>query len=101
MDEINSMPIATKSLQVAISAEDREQADAVLAELGLDTPTAVRLFLKQVILTRSIPFPLTAVHIAPVALTPELQAKADLVGEAMGEYLAKSAKKPKKPAAMA
>lgn len=92
---IEHMSVATKSLQIAISAEDREMANAVLAELGLDTPTAVRLFLRQVILTRSIPFPLTAAtRIEPVEVSPALQAKADLVGEAMGAYLAK--KKPGK-----
>jgi addiction module RelB/DinJ family antitoxin len=87
------MATATKSLQVTISSEDRALADSILSELGLDTPTAVRLFLKQVILTRSIPFPIgLAATVETVELSPTLQAKADQVGAAMDAFVARRKK---------
>lgn len=44
----------------------RHDADLVLADIGLDMPTAVRLYLAKIVQTRSIPFTLTASP-APVA----------------------------------
>ena len=49
-----------KTLQVRIPDQLRDQADAVLAEIGIDMPTAVRLYLTKVVQTRSIPFSLEA-----------------------------------------
>ncbi len=49
-----------KTLQVRIPDQLRNEADAVLAEIGLDLPTAVRLYLTKIVQTHSIPFSLTA-----------------------------------------
>ena len=38
----------------------RHDADLVLADIGLDMPTAVRLYLAKIVQTRSIPFTLSA-----------------------------------------
>ncbi len=49
-----------KTLQVRIPDQLRDQADTVLADIGIDMPTAVRLYLTKVVQTRSIPFSLEA-----------------------------------------
>ena len=36
----------------------KEDASKVLADLGLDMSSAIKVFLKQVVITNSIPFPL-------------------------------------------
>lgn len=50
----------TKTLQVRIDDELKEEVDKVLNEIGLDTTTAVRIFLKKVVRDQAIPFPVTA-----------------------------------------
>ena len=44
--------------QIAVRVDDqlKKEATALFNELGLDMTTAVKLFLKQSVLTRSIPF---------------------------------------------
>jgi addiction module RelB/DinJ family antitoxin len=49
-----------KTLQIRLPEEDYARTQAVLEEIGLDLPTAVRLFLRKVVHTRSIPFGLEA-----------------------------------------
>lgn len=46
--------------QIAVRVDDKLKKDAteVFSELGLDMTTAVKLFLKQSVLTKSIPFKL-------------------------------------------
>ena len=46
--------------QIAVRVDDqlKKEATALFNELGLDMSTAVKLFLKQSVLTRSIPFKL-------------------------------------------
>ena len=47
--------------QIAVRVDDqlKKEATAIFNELGLDMSTAVKLFLKQSVLTKSIPFKLT------------------------------------------
>jgi len=47
-----------KTIQIRLENESYAQANAVLHEIGLDMPTALRLFLRKVVQTRSIPFSL-------------------------------------------
>ena len=49
-----------KTLQVRVSDDLRSDADVVLNEIGLYMPTAIRLYLKKIVQTRSIPFSLEA-----------------------------------------
>ena len=44
--------------QIAVRVDDelKKEATAIFNELGFDMSTAVKLFLKQSVLTRSIPF---------------------------------------------
>jgi addiction module RelB/DinJ family antitoxin len=48
----------TSVLQVRIDTELKREAEELFAEIGLDTPSAVRLFFKQSVARRAIPFPL-------------------------------------------
>jgi DNA-damage-inducible protein J len=49
----------TSLIQVRVETELKRQAEELFADLGLDTPSAIRLFLKQAIAKDSIPFPIT------------------------------------------
>jgi DNA-damage-inducible protein J len=68
-----------KTLQVRIEEDLRTKADEVLHEIGLDVPSAVRLFLTKVVQTRSIPFELKApgIRVVEVAADPDTQVRMD------------------------
>ena len=72
----------SKTLQVRIEEGLRTEADEVLHEIGLDVPSAVRLFLTKVVQTRSIPFELKAPGISVVELAgePATQARMNEIG---------------------
>jgi len=44
------------TLQIRIDDELKAEADSLFSELGLDTPTAVRMFIKAAIDKKGIPF---------------------------------------------
>jgi DNA-damage-inducible protein J len=48
--------MATKNIQLRLDEHLKQSAESVLDELGLDMPTALRLFLKKVVKTKAIPF---------------------------------------------
>ena len=52
--------MATTSMNIRMDTEVKRKAQLIFAELGMDTTTAVNLFLRQVIRTQSIPFELKA-----------------------------------------
>lgn len=47
------------SIKTRIEPELKDQAEATLSALGLDLSSGIRLFLKQVVLTQGLPFPVT------------------------------------------
>jgi DNA-damage-inducible protein J len=49
----------TALIQVRVDAELKKEAEALLKDMGLDASTAVRVFFKQMIAKRGIPFPIT------------------------------------------
>jgi addiction module RelB/DinJ family antitoxin len=49
-----------KTVTLRLADELHEDANSVLEEMGLDMPTAFRVFLTKVATTRSIPFELKA-----------------------------------------
>ena len=49
-----------KNIQLRVESDLKDQAESVLTELGFDMPTAIRIFLKKLIRTRAIPFPVSA-----------------------------------------
>lgn len=71
-----------KTLQIRLPQELREEADSVLGAIGLDMPTAVRLFLTKIVQTRSIPFALEAGPIEVMTVDGETQKRMDAVATA-------------------
>ena len=72
----------TTSLQVRIPQALRKEADIVLDSVGLDMSTAIRVYLKIIVSTRSIPFALVAEDSHTLEYVPvddEIQAKLDKV----------------------
>ena len=53
-----------KTLTLRIPDELHDESNEVLEQIGLDVPTAFRIFLTQVAATRSIPFALKAREVA-------------------------------------
>lgn len=47
------------TIAVRVDEQLKKEANAIYQELGLDMTTAIRLFLKQTVLTKSIPFPIS------------------------------------------
>lgn len=50
--------MTTSVLQVRMENELKNEAAALFEKLGIDTPTAVRMFLKRAVAERGIPFEL-------------------------------------------
>ena len=48
--------MATAILQTRVDTETKKEAEVLFNSLGLDIPTAIRLFLKQAINQQKIPF---------------------------------------------
>ena len=46
------------TLQIRIDEETKDQAKQILGELGLDMSSAIKLFLRNIIITESIPLDL-------------------------------------------
>jgi addiction module RelB/DinJ family antitoxin len=73
-----------KTLQVRLTDDLREEADSVLANMGLDMPTAIRLYLKKIIQTGGIPFQLgtAGVKVEPIKVDRAMQRRMDAVTSA-------------------
>lgn len=54
------------SYQIRLSDDEKQAAFSVFQELGINPAQAVRLFLRQVVETRSIPFPIKKTDRCPV-----------------------------------
>lgn len=46
----------TATIQTRVDSDLKEQADALFASIGLDTTSAIRLFLTQAVIQKKIPF---------------------------------------------
>jgi len=57
------------TIQLRVDSNTKEQAQAVFKKLGIDISSAMKLFLAQVIKTKSIPFRLTTEN----GYTPEYE----------------------------
>lgn len=55
--EVNDM--STTVMQVRVDEELKERAAAICDNLGIDLPTAIRIFLKRTVLLNGIPFSMT------------------------------------------
>lgn len=68
----------TAVYQLRLDEQEKQEAFAVLAELGISPAQAIRVFLRQVVATRSIPFQIEAAArgpFPPTAVTPPLVSK--------------------------
>jgi addiction module RelB/DinJ family antitoxin len=54
--------MANSYIQVRTNEADKEQAGAILEELGTNFSTVINLLLKQIIITKSIPFEIKLNH---------------------------------------
>ena len=63
-------------VQVRVEETLKSDVDALFAELGLDTPTAIRMFLKQVLLQNGLPF---EVSLIPSAETQAAMREAEML----------------------
>ena len=82
------LQIAMKTLQVRVPDELRNSADKVLNNIGLDMPTAIRLYLKKIVQTNSIPFALQASPeplIEEIEVDEEMHHKMDAVADAWNQ----------------
>lgn len=46
----------TSNLQIRLDSDLRNEAQGILSDMGMDVSTAVRIFLKQVVIERGLPF---------------------------------------------
>jgi len=86
---MNLMTVASTTLQVRLPRSLRDDASSALEQMGLDLPTAVRLYLTKVARTRRIPFALEAEPVAEVV-------QVDRATQARMDRIAKAWKKTKK-----
>lgn len=62
----------TKAIQIRIDPKLKKEAEKIFEEIGLDAPTAVRIFFRRVVKTRSIPFHLGE-NLTENGFTPEFE----------------------------
>lgn len=64
-------------IQIRVEDSVKKEADALFTDLGLDTPTAVRIFLKQAIKRHGMPFEVA--QVLPNAETIAAMEEADRI----------------------
>lgn len=64
-------------IQVRVDEILKQDADALFSDLGLDTPTAIRIFLKQSLKHHGLPFDVT--QLTPNAETVAAMKEADIL----------------------
>jgi addiction module RelB/DinJ family antitoxin len=58
----------TANIYTRVDPETKEQAEAILNQLGIPMSNAIGMFLKQIVLHRGIPFEMKLPDTAPVAV---------------------------------
>jgi DNA-damage-inducible protein J len=77
------MTNTTTTIQIRVPVQLRDEVSAVLDSMGLDLPTAIRVYLSKVVQTRRIPFALEAEPAAEaIPVDAAIQSKMDAIGEA-------------------
>ena len=64
-------------IQIRVDEDTKREADALFSRLGLDTPTAVRMFLKQALLQHGLPFHVAESQRGPEAHLPRREGALD------------------------
>ena len=65
----NTMAAKTSNLYARIEPEVKEEAESILAALGIPASNAINMFYKQIILNRGIPFEVKIPPARPVNVT--------------------------------
>lgn len=60
------MALRTANVLARIEPEVKEKAESIMSELGISASVVINMLYKQIILTNSIPFPLS-IPVAPAA----------------------------------
>lgn len=68
----------TTNLYVRIEPELKEQAEAILGQLGIPVSNAVNIFLKQVVMQRGIPFDVKLSRAKPLGISSMTEMELDL-----------------------
>lgn len=77
------MTNTTTTIQIRVPVQLRDEVSTILDSMGLDLPTAIRVYLSKVVQTRRIPFVLEAEPAAEVIpVDAAIQTKMDAIGEA-------------------
>lgn len=58
----------TASVYTRVDPETKEQAEIILAQLGIPMSNAIGMFLKQIVIQRGIPFEMKLPPLSPVAI---------------------------------
>ena len=74
-----------QAIQVRVDAKLKKQADQVLDDIGLDIPTAIRLFLRKVVVSKSIPFELKSSKFTENGFTEEFENEVLKTSEEKGQ----------------
>lgn len=67
----------TTNLYVRIEPELKEQAEAILGQLGIPVSNAVNIFLKQVVMQRGIPFDVKLSQAKPLGISDMTEKELD------------------------
>lgn len=59
------MAAKTANVLARVEPEVKEQAESIMSMLGIPASTVINMLYKQIIMTRSIPFPLTVSAVPP------------------------------------
>ena len=63
----------SKAIQIRLDQKLKLAAEDTLEEMGLDIPTAIRIFLKKVVITKRIPFSLQSSNLTENGFTEEFE----------------------------
>lgn len=63
------MAVKTSNLYVRIEPEVKEEAESILAALGIPASNAINMFYKQIILNRGLPFEVKIPATRPVSVS--------------------------------
>lgn len=81
----------TTTLNLRVNPDVKEAAEKVLAKLGIPMSTAINMFLNQIVLTESIPFPITLPKTFNAeVITNDTEARIKKYAEAYFDYMKKN-----------
>lgn len=77
--------MALTNVQIRLETDLKNKAEKVFSDVGLDMPTAVRVFLQKVVATRSIPFLLSTAETIPYVFSAKEESEILQAAQEAGE----------------